>query len=62
MSFGLRISLYVVAFLWLLVAVGVIAMSWCGEPQAVNMVVAFGPVATVGTVAVFIEWRVGQGD
>lgn len=62
MRLGLRIQLYVVAFMWLCVVVGVVAMAWCGQPDAINLVVALGPTATVGTVAVFIEWRVEQED
>lgn len=62
MSLGLRLSMYFVALMWLLVAIGIIAIGYCGEPHAINMVVGIAPPALVGTIAVLVEWRVTRGD
>ena len=62
MPSGLRFSFYFTGFCWLLVFIGVFAMCWGGEPEAVHMVVGVGPVATVASVAAFIEWRVWKKD
>lgn len=61
MKQGLRFTLYFVSLMWLLVAIGLIAMH-CGQPDAINMVVGVFPPALVGTVAFIIEYRCERGD
>jgi len=62
MSFGLRLSLYFTLLCWALVSTSVYAMAWCGQHDAINVVVGIGPVALVGTVSTYIQWKVWQDN
>lgn len=59
---SLRYTVYLTSFFWILFLVGVFALVWCDIAEARSLVGLTGPIALIGAVSTFIEWRVWKQD
>ena len=59
---SLKATLVLTAFFWTLFLGGVYAYNWCDLEVAANLVLFTGPIALVGLVTSFIEWRVWRTE
>lgn len=62
MPFSLRSTLLLTGFFWLLALVGVFLSVWCDRDYAANIVAFTGPIALVGAISSYIEWKVWKSD